>query len=115
MSTNLERSWELWCPYRVSVFHKTLIVSTQTDKEQDARHVLETMNPLPPFALLATHVDHQHFMVPQVESRFRDANCSSPTLNDVLLVGNIVGIKEPLQISEVIVQAKWGAGERSGQ
>jgi len=73
------------------------------------------MNPLPALALLATHVDHQHFMIPQVESRLCDANCSSPTLNDVLLVGNIVGIKEPFQIREVIVQAGWGAGERSGQ
>ena len=105
MSTNLVGLRRGVSPYRVSVFHQTLIVSAQTDKEQDTCHVLETMDPLPPLALLATHVDHQHLMIPQVEARFRNADCSCPTLNDVLLVRNIVGIKKSFQVSEVIVQA----------
>ena len=102
-------------PYRVPVFHKTLIVSTQTDEEENARHVLETMNPLPPLALLATHINHQHFMVPQIEARFCNADCPSPTVNNVLFVGQIMRIKEPVQIREVIVQAVWNVGKRSEQ
>ena len=103
MSTDLARSWEQWCLYRVSVFHQTLIVSTQTDEEENARHVLETVDPLPPFALLATHVNHQHLVISQVETCLRDADRPSPTLDNVLFVRSIVGIKEPLQIGEVIV------------
>ena len=102
-------------PYRVPVFHKTLIVSTQTDEEENARHVLETVNPLPPLALLATHVNHQHFMIPQIEARFCYADCPSPALNDVLLVGEVVGFKEPFQIREVIVQAVRDAGDQGGR
>jgi hypothetical protein len=115
MSENLGGSPEQWCPYRVPVFHKTLIVSAQTDEEKDARHVLETVNPLPPLALLATHINHQHFMIPQIEACFRDADCPSPTVNDVLLIWKIMRIKESFQIREVIVQAIRDAGKRSGR
>ena len=67
------------------------------------------MNPLPPLALLTTHVDHQHFVVSQIETGFRDADCAGPAVDDVLLVGNIAGIKEPAQIGEIIIEA---VGER---
>ena len=70
------------------------------------------MNPLPPLALLATHVNHQHFMIPQIEARFCDADCPSPALNDVLLVGKIMGFEEPFQIRKVIVQAVLDAGDQ---
>ena len=105
MSTDLERSWGQSCPYRVPIFHQTLIVSTQADQEKDTRHVLETVNPLPSLALLATHVDHQHLMIPKVEARFCNADRPCSTLNYVLFVWNIVGLEKALQISEVIVQA----------
>lgn len=61
------------------------------------------MNPFPPFALLTTHVDHQHLVVPQIEASFRNADRASPAMNDVLLVGSIVGIKESVQIREIII------------
>jgi hypothetical protein len=73
------------------------------------------MNPLPPFALLATDVDHQHFMIPEIEARFGDADCTSPAVNDVLLVGDIVWIKESLEIREIVIQTVGREGERSGR
>lgn len=114
MSANPERSRELWRPYRVPVLHKTLIVSAQTDKEENARHVLETMDPFPPLALLAADVDHQHFMIPEVKAGFRNADRPSSAVNDVLLVRNVLRIKEPFQIGEVVVQAIWDTGKRPG-
>ena len=71
------------------------------------------MNPLPPLALLATHIDHKHLMVPEIKARFCDADRASSTVNDVLLVWSIVGFKEPVQIREIIVQAVQGVDERS--
>ena len=73
------------------------------------------MNPLPSLAPLATHVNYQHFMIPQIEACFRNSDRPSPTVNNVLLVGEIMGNKEPFQIREVIVQTVWDACERSGK
>ena len=71
------------------------------------------MNPLPPFALLTSHVDHQHFMIPQVEAGFRNADRASPAVNDVLLEGGIVWLKEPVQIFEIVAKAVGSVCERS--
>lgn len=48
--------------YCIFVFHQTLVVPAQAHQEQYTRHILETVNPLPPLALLATNVHHHHFM-----------------------------------------------------
>ena len=115
MSASLGRSREKSCPYRVSVLHQTLIVSTQADQEKDTRHVLETMNPLPSLALLTTHVDHQHFVISKCEARFCNADCPCSALEYVLLVRNVVGLEKAFQVSEVIAQAVRDACERSSQ
>ena len=47
-------------------------------------------------------------MVPEIEARFCDADRTSPAVNDVLLVGDIMWIKEPLQIREVVIQTVAG-------
>jgi len=72
--------------YRIAVFHETLVISTQTNKEQYARHVLKAVYPFSPLALLATHVDHDHFLtLLQRKCCFCDANCPGTTLHNILL------------------------------
>ena len=71
--------------YRILVFNQTLIKATQTDKEQYARNILEAVYPLSPFTLLTTNIHHQHFMIPQIESRFRDTDRPSPSMYNILL------------------------------
>ena len=70
------------------------------------------MNPLPPLALLTTHINHQHFVIPQVEAGLCNADCPGSALNYVLLVRDIVGVEKPFQIGEVIVHAARVTGEQ---
>ena len=49
--------------YRISVFHKTLIVATQAHEEENASDILKAVYPFPSFAFLSTDVHHQHFMI----------------------------------------------------
>ena len=79
--------------YRILVFNQTLVVTAQRDQEQNARHVLETVDPFPSFALLPTDVDHEHFVIAELEQCFRDANCSRTTVDDVLFRRDVRGIE----------------------
>lgn len=71
--------------HRILVLHQALVIPTQTDEEQDARHVLEAMYPLSPFRLLPSNIDHQHLLVTQIEDRFRNPNRPRFTSDDILL------------------------------
>lgn len=71
--------------YRVFIFHQALVVPVQTNQKQDTRHVLETVDPFPSFALLASHVDHDHLVLPEVERRLYDTCRPGPTPNNILL------------------------------
>lgn len=75
--------------HRVLVFDETLIIPAQADQEQDTSDILEAVYPFPPFALLASYVDHKHVMVCQLEARFSDADCPCPASDDVLFCGLI--------------------------
>ena len=52
-------------------------------------------------------------MITEMETGFGDANCASSALNDVLLVGSVLGIEKSFEIGKIVVQAVWGEGERS--
>lgn len=82
--------------HRVLVFHQALIITTQADQEQYACDILETMDPLSPLALLPTHIDHEHFMVLQLEDRLSDTDRPSPASNNVLFRGNIIQSKQSI-------------------
>jgi hypothetical protein len=73
--------------HHVLVLDERLVIATQGDEEKDTCHVLETVDPLPSFALLATDVNHEHFMVTQVEACLRHADRARTTLDDVLVGG----------------------------
>ena len=79
--------------YRVLVLDETLVEATQADQEQYTRHILETVNPLPTLALLATDVDHEHVVVAQGEDGLRDTNCPRASVDDVLLVRNVLWVE----------------------
>ena len=48
--------------HRILVFDQTLIETTQTDEEQNCRHILEAMDPFSPLALLTANINHEHLM-----------------------------------------------------
>ena len=79
--------------YRVLVFNQTLIITTETDQEQDARDILEAMYPLATLALLAADVDHKHVVVAQGEDRLGDTDCPCTRVDDVLLVRNVLWVE----------------------
>ena len=91
--------------YRVLVFNQTLIITTQTDQEQDTCDILEAMYPLATLALLAADVDHQHLVLAQMEDRLCDAYCAGASMHDVLLVWHVARIEQSVQIREEIDQA----------
>ena len=79
--------------YRVLVLDETLVEATQADQEQYTRHILETVDPLPTLALLATDVDHEHVVVAEGEDRLGDTDCPCASVDDVLLVGHVGGVE----------------------
>ena len=79
--------------YRILVFNETLIIATQAHEEQNAGHVLETMNPLPPLTLLTADIDHEHIVVAQGEDSLCDTDCPCASVDDVLLIGYVRRIK----------------------
>ena len=107
--------------YGIFVFNEALVETAQADKEKNARHVLETVNPLPPLALLPTNIDHEHVMFAQGEDRLGDTDRPRTGVDDVLLIGHIRRVEESVQIREVVQQAsdrtgavrEYTRGERS--
>ena len=95
-----------WFTYRVLILYETLVVPTQAYQKQYTCDVLETVNPLPPLTLLAADVYHQHFMISELENGLRNADCPCAASNDVLLCGNVVRLKETVQVREEIRQTK---------
>ena len=70
--------------YDMFVFDETLVISTQAYGKQHACHILKAVDPLPPFAPLATDVDNEEVMVAEAEEGLVDAGRPCVGLDDVL-------------------------------
>lgn len=63
------------------------------------------MDPLPSLALLTANINHEHLMVLEREHSLRDADRTRPSLDNVLLVGYIRRIEQPIEAREVVHKA----------
>lgn len=88
--------------YRILVFNQALIVSAQTDQEQDTCNILETMNPFSSLALLSTDIDHKHLMITQLEECLCDTNCSRTGMDDILFVGGICWVEKAVKVGKEV-------------
>lgn len=78
--------------HSVSVLNETLIVATQTDEEQYRSHVLEKVDPFPPFRFLTAHVDEDHVVSLDHELRLGHAGRGHPTVDDVVVRGDVLRV-----------------------
>ena len=58
VSTEIKTNVENVHPYLTTLLKEHLVVFTESDAEYDRRDVLETVNPLLPFASLAANIEH---------------------------------------------------------
>jgi hypothetical protein len=75
-----------------------LVITTEADEEQDASDVLETVYPFSPLALLATNVNHQKLVLPEVEGCFCYTDRPCAASDDVLFSGLILGLEESIEV-----------------
>lgn len=66
------------------------------------------MNPLSSLALLPANINHQHFMISELEDGLGNADCSCSTTNDVLLGWDVVDGEKPFQVRVEVRQAVKG-------
>lgn len=88
--------------YSIPIFHKTLVVATETNQKQYTSDVLKTMYPLSSFTLLTTHIDHEHFMILELKCSFGDTDCSCTALNDVLFRWFVRFVEQTIQFWEEV-------------
>ena len=93
------------CTHRILVFNQALVITTETDEEQYAGNVLETVNPLPPLALLAADINHQHLVFAQMEDGFCDTNRPCTRVHNVLFVWDVRRVEQTVQVSIEVDQA----------
>lgn len=72
--------------HRVTILNQALIISTQTDKEQYTRDILEEVDPLSPLGFLTTDIDEPQDVAARLEDGFGHSNRSRATVNDIVVL-----------------------------
>jgi len=62
--------------YRIFVLDKTLVVTADGDKKQQAVDILKTVDPLLAFRPLSTNVKHAVCELAEIKKSFSDASCA---------------------------------------
>lgn len=88
--------------YHALVFIQHLIVFTQTDKEDKGGHVLETVDPLLPFATLATDVEKFVCKLANLEGCLRNTSGLDTAAKDVLVCGKVTRLRHAVDCVEVV-------------
>ena len=86
--------------YTILVFNKTLVVSADSDEEEQAVDVLEAVDPLLTLRTLASNVEHAVCEIAQVEDRLGDTRCAQTRAQHILVCWNVVAREEAVYILE---------------
>lgn len=82
----------------VLVFHEALVVAGDGDEEQETVDVFEAVNPLFAFGALAADVEHAVGELAEVEDGLGDARGAQPRAQEVLVVGDVVDVPQPVKV-----------------
>jgi hypothetical protein len=76
--------------YSILVFNKTLIVTTNSDEEEQTVNILKAMNPLLALRALSSNVEHAVCQVPQIKDRLSDTRRAQARAQHILVCGHVV-------------------------
>lgn len=77
-----------------------MVVTADSNQEQDDLYVVEDVNPLLTFRSLAANVEHAICQVAQLEDGLGDARGSQSRAEDILVGRKVVFGKEPFDVGE---------------
>jgi hypothetical protein len=84
--------------YTILVFHKTLIVTANSNEEEQAVNILKAMDPLLALRALSSNIKHAVCQVPQVKDRLCDTRCAQARAQHILVCRHIIARKEAVDI-----------------
>lgn len=87
---------------KLPVFRQDLVELWRGDEEEYGRDGIEALRPLLPLCPLPPHVDKYKWHVVDVDGTFRDALRGLPTVQDVLVGGDVVRSRNALQFIEEV-------------
>ena len=102
VADGLEEFGRLCHPVHFLVFCQHKVVAGQGDTEDDGGDALEAVYPLLPLRPLSAHVKHFEVEPFECELRLDDTCCLDPRAQDVLLRGDIVRTRDPIQGVQIV-------------
>lgn len=86
-SEEIQRFFE---PVGVDVLSEYKVVAAARDDEDDGCHIVEALDPLPPFVSLTTHVEHMELDFVDLELRLNNSTRQDTTAQQVLVCWAVV-------------------------